>query len=97
MRLRKGAHDRAIMLDFSQLETCKMTELARAASPWLTPSAAAQYIGFSRHSVDRAISLGVLPAKWLRGERLIAAEDARVFRAKLTELARDVGLTNGTR
>jgi hypothetical protein len=73
------------------------TELARAASPWLTPSAAAQYIGFSRHSVDRAISLGVLPAKWLRGERLIAAEDARSFRVKLIELARAEGLSNGVR
>jgi hypothetical protein len=74
-----------------------MTELARAASPWLTPSAAAQYVGFPRRSIERAIGLGILPAKWLRGERLIAAEDARAFRAMLVELARDAGLSNGAR
>jgi hypothetical protein len=74
-----------------------LTELARAASPWLTPRDAAQYTGFSRHSIERAIGLGVLPAKWLRGERLIAAEDARAFRANLIQLARDAGLTNGAR
>jgi hypothetical protein len=86
------------MLDFSQLETCQMTEqLARAASPWLTPRAAAQYLGFTVNSVERAIGLGVLPAKWLRGERLIAAEDARAFRANLIQLARDAGLNNGPR
>jgi excisionase family DNA binding protein len=67
-------------------------ELARAASPWLSPSAAAQYIHVSRRTVERAIGLGVLPAKWLRGERLIAAEDARSFRALLAELAREAAL-----
>jgi hypothetical protein len=84
---------RAIMLDFPQLETCKMTDqLARAASPWMSPSDAAIYIGFGRRTVERAIDLGVLPAKWLRGERLVAAEDARLFRAKLIELAREAVL-----
>lgn len=34
----------------------------------------------------------MLPAKWLRGERLIAAEDARAFRSRLIELARAEGL-----
>ena len=63
-------------------------ELARAARPWLSPSDVAHYIGFGDVS-ERAIDLGVLPAKWLRGERLIAAEDARLFRAKLIELARE--------
>jgi excisionase family DNA binding protein len=57
-----------------------MTELARAANPWMSPRDAAQYINVTRRTVERAISLGVLPAKWLHGERLIAAEDARQFR-----------------
>jgi excisionase family DNA binding protein len=74
-----------------------MIELARAASPWLTPSEAAQYLGFGRRTIERAIGLGVLPAKWLRGERLIAAEDARLFRTNLIELARAEGLNHGPR
>jgi hypothetical protein len=67
-------------------------ELARAASAWLRPRDAAQYIGFSRRTVERALDLGVIPTKWRSGERLIAAEDARLFRAKLIELARDESL-----
>jgi hypothetical protein len=74
-----------------------MTQLARAASPWLNARDVAAYIGFSRHSVERAIGLGVLPAKMLRGERLVAAEDARAFRANLIQLAREAGLNNGHR
>jgi len=69
--------------------------LARAASPWLSPSDVAQYVGFGRRTVERAIDLGVIPFKWRNGERLIAAEDARAFRTKLLELARDEGLSNG--
>jgi len=46
----------------------------------MSPSDAAIYIGFGRRTVERAIDLGVLPAKWLRGERLVAAEDARLLR-----------------
>jgi excisionase family DNA binding protein len=64
-------------------------ELARAASPWMSPRDAAQYVGFPRRTIERAIDLGILPAKWLRGERLIAAQDARAFRAKVIELARE--------
>jgi hypothetical protein len=64
-------------------------ELARAASPWMSPRDTAQYVGFPRRTIERAIEIGILPAKWLRGERLIAAEDARAFRAKVIELARE--------
>ncbi len=66
-----------------------MTELARAVSPWMRPRDAALYINVSRRTVERAIALGVLPAKWLHGERRIAAEDCRQFRAKMVELARE--------
>jgi excisionase family DNA binding protein len=71
-----------------------ITELARAARPWLTPSETAQYIGFGRRTIERAIDLGVIPFKWRGGERLIAAEDARLFRDKLIELARGVGVSD---
>ena len=53
---------------------------------------AAQYVGFGRRTIERAIDLGVIPFKWRGGERLITAEDARLFRAKLIELARDESL-----
>jgi excisionase family DNA binding protein len=65
------------------------TELGRAPRPWMVPREAAQYVGIPRRSVERAIEIGILPAKWLRGERLIAAEDARAFRAMVIQLARE--------
>jgi hypothetical protein len=71
------------------------TELARAAKPWLTANETAQYILFSRRTIERAMELGMIPFKQRGGTRLIAAEDARLFRDKLIELARDAGVTDG--
>lgn len=74
-----------------------MTQIAHAATPWLSPSDAAKYIGFGRRTIDRAMDFGALPFIRRGGERLIAAENALLFRAKLIELARSEGLTNGAR
>jgi hypothetical protein len=73
------------------------TELARAAKPWLTAAETAQYIGFSRLVVERGMNLGAIPFIQRGTTRLIAAEDARLFRTRLVELARDAGVANGVR
>jgi hypothetical protein len=72
-----------------------ITELARAARPWLTAAETAQYIGFGRRTIERAMELGAIPFKQRAATRLIAAEDARLFRDRLIELAREAGVADG--